>query len=64
MFAKNWGLSLLCVVMALINASQFYRSYTGGLSENLLGQGLMTLVWLVLTGLSLRYGNFGKKKDK
>ena len=62
MFWKTWGLPALCIVMVLINGSQFYMSYTGGLSENLLGQGLMTVVWLALAGLSLRYGKLGKKK--
>ena len=64
MFWKTWGLPALCTVMLLINGSQFFFSLTGGQSENLLGQGLMTLVWLVLMGFSLRYGSFGKKKDK
>ena len=62
MFWKTWGLPALCTVMVLINGSQFYQSYAGGQSENLLGQGLMTVVWLVLAGLSLRYGKFGSKK--
>ena len=62
MFWKTWGLPALCIVMVLINGSQFYMSYTGGQSENLLGQGLMTVVWLALAGLSLRYGKPGKKK--
>ena len=61
---KKKILPVLCAVMCLLNAARLGEQLSRGQPLPILGQGLVTLFWLALTVLCLRYTSARRGEKK
>ena len=61
---KKKILPVLCAVMCLMNAARLGERLSQGQPLPILGQGLVTLFWLALTVLCLRYTSARRGEKK